>query len=446
MSFLKISDPLKRDSIVKEYLELKKNIRDNFLSERIGEQQLQTDLSKFYRPITETQKATAREITEGLKPIREGIEKLPEAIQPIGEATGEATEEEEDEEDEEEEEEDESVGEIARHYLNKQYRDITFGIRKEKGHHYIGNKHVIVDDNDIIIAKDGDRFKGTDGLWELITLREPVNFDKEDEDEYERLMVKTNALHREYDPSNPRPRGSMGKKWKNILGPIWYKKQGFSKEDAFRMTKDKNYRKRLIRKMRKIKYEYEGEGVVVIPSDPNALLERLDLLLASQEAGHTGVRNELVSICDELKRQGVLDTKTYKKLNSNIKKMIVAKRGFKKRYAYGGSGIFDTIASLLTRIFTSSAAKQIASSAMDVGKSVAKEGAKKALEAGKSAATDIGKKLVTKALTPKSKKILQKYTTAKPVTQDINTLIDGSAIAVQELVRKLNSGAGIKKI
>ena len=56
MSFLKISDPLKRDSIVKEYLELKKKIRDNFLSE----QQLQTDLSKFYRPITETQKASIK--------------------------------------------------------------------------------------------------------------------------------------------------------------------------------------------------------------------------------------------------------------------------------------------------------------------------------------------------------------------------------------------------
>ena len=321
MSFLKISDPLKRDSIVKEYLELKKNIRDNFLSERIGEQQLQTDLSKFYRPITETQKATTREITEGLKPIREGIEKLPEAITfPPTQPLGKATEEEEDEEDEEEEEEDESVGELARQYLSKQYRDITLGIRKEKGHHYIGNQHVIVEDNDIIISKDGDRFRGTNGLWELITSRDLVDFDKDDKDEYERLMVKTNALHREYNPSNPRPRGSMGKKWKNILGPIWYKKQGFSEEDAFRMTKDKNYRKRLIKKMRKIKYEYEGEGVVVIPSDPNALLERLDLLLASQEAGHTGVRNELVSICDELKRQGVLDTKVYKKLNSIIKK------------------------------------------------------------------------------------------------------------------------------
>ena len=65
--------------------------------------------------------------------------------------------------------------------------------------------------------------------------------------------------------------------------------------------------------------EFAGEGVVIMPSDPNVLLERLDLLLASQEAGHTGVRNELVSICYELKRQGVLDAETYKKLNSIIK-------------------------------------------------------------------------------------------------------------------------------
>ena len=128
--------------------------------------------------------------------------------------------------------------------------------------------------------------------------------------------------------------------------------------------------------------------------------------------------------------------------------MIITKHGFKKRYAYGGSGIFDTVASLLTRIFTSSDAKQIASSALDVGKSVAKEGAKKALDVGKIAAVDVGKKLVTKALTPKSKKILQKYTqpTTQSTTQDINTLIDGSAVEIQDLVKKLNTGMGIKKI
>ena len=124
--------------------------------------------------------------------------------------------------------------------------------------------------------------------------------------------------------------------------------------------------------------------------------------------------------------------------------MIFTKHGFKKRYQYGGSGIFDTIANLLTKIFTSNAAKQIASSALGVGKSVAKEGAKKALDVGKSTAVDVRKKLVTKALTPKSKKISQKYKepTTQPTTQDINTLIDGSAIAIQDLVKK----SGIKKI
>ena len=128
--------------------------------------------------------------------------------------------------------------------------------------------------------------------------------------------------------------------------------------------------------------------------------------------------------------------------------MLLSKRGFKRRYEYGGSGILDTLANLFTRIFMSSAAKQIASSALDVGKSVAKEGAKKALDVGKSAAVDVGKKLVNKALTPKSKKILQKYTqpTTQPTTQDINALIDGSAIPIQDLVRKLNTGMGIKKI
>ena len=128
----------------------------------------------------------------------------------------------------------------------------------------------------------------------------PKKYTDKDYDNYEDLMIMTNALHRGYDEDNPHPKGSGSTKWKKLLSPIWYRKKGviiFPKK----------------------KEGYEGEGVVVIPSDPNALLERLDLLLASQGAGHTCVGNELVSICDELKRQGVFDTKTYKKLNSIIK-------------------------------------------------------------------------------------------------------------------------------
>ena len=74
----------------------------------------------------------------------------------------------------------------------------------------------------------------------------------------------------------------------------------------------KNYKwTKILKTIRDNRKEYDGKRVV-IPCDPDALLERLELLLASQEAGHTGVGNEVVSICDELKRQGVLDPKSYK--------------------------------------------------------------------------------------------------------------------------------------
>ena len=301
MSFLKITDPTKRDQTVKEYLELKKNIRDNLLAERTGEQQLQTELTKFYRPITESQKATAKEITERLRPIREGIENLPQVMQPTGEASGRAPGEEEDEpEGEEEEEEDKSIGPIARHFLNKPNTDKTFGVRKEGKHHYIGNKHVIITrDDDIIIKESGDKFFGTAGLWGLITSKEPdkelIDWDKNDIEDYERLMIKTNALHRGNNPKNPYPKSSNSKKWLGLLSPIWNKHKAMSSK------------------------KFEGKGVVIMSSDPNALLERFDLLCASKKAGHTNVVNEMVSICDELKRQGVLDTKSYKNFNSIIK-------------------------------------------------------------------------------------------------------------------------------
>ena len=64
----------------------------------------------------------------------------------------------------------------------------------------------------------------------------------------------------------------------------------------------------------------KGTGLKILPSDPNALIDRFDLLFSSKKAGHTGVRNEIVSILDELKRQGVLKMNEYKKLNSLIKK------------------------------------------------------------------------------------------------------------------------------
>ena len=55
MSFLKITDPKKRDFIVNEFLKTMQNIH-NFLSERVGDLSTQYDLSKLFKPVTDMQK------------------------------------------------------------------------------------------------------------------------------------------------------------------------------------------------------------------------------------------------------------------------------------------------------------------------------------------------------------------------------------------------------
>ena len=131
---------------------------------------------------------------------------------------------------------------------------------------------------------------------------------------------------------------------------------------------------------------------------------------------------------------------------------IMKNHGFKRKYVYGGSGIFSSLASFLGNLFTSGAAKQLTSTAIDVGK-----------EVGKRTAVDVGTRLVKKALTPKVRKapavsqrvvatkvqnILNKYVVPQaPIRQNINSLIDGSgnnAVAIQDLVRRLHHGDGLK--
>ena len=47
MSFLKITDPKKRDFIVNEFLKTRQNIQQNFLSEHVGDVNTQYEHSKL---------------------------------------------------------------------------------------------------------------------------------------------------------------------------------------------------------------------------------------------------------------------------------------------------------------------------------------------------------------------------------------------------------------
>ena len=141
MSFLKIKDHNKRDETVKEFLALKNKIKDNFRKERLGEIETQRDLAKLFKPVTETQKATAKEIKGELKPIKEGIENLPKAITFPAYPTIEVSKEKE------AFVEPYFIGDIAESYLRKyatkDEADRMFGLYDKRGNFYIGNKPVI---------------------------------------------------------------------------------------------------------------------------------------------------------------------------------------------------------------------------------------------------------------------------------------------------------------
>src|SRR5205809_7809934 len=62
MSFLKINDPAKRDSTVEEFLKRKKNIQQNFLSEKLGDIGQQQELMKLFKPIIDSQSGIAKEL------------------------------------------------------------------------------------------------------------------------------------------------------------------------------------------------------------------------------------------------------------------------------------------------------------------------------------------------------------------------------------------------
>ena len=311
MSFIKVKDPRKREELVRDFIETRKRIKDNFMARKIGEVEYQTGLTKLFKPVTDTQKTATKEITEAQKataekitsellPIKEGLENLP-ILTPIKEGEPipavEMTQEQRKK----------ILGPIASEALEKyttlEGADKVFGMVKKDKYYYIGDKPIKIKGDNIII--DDKEYTGTDGLWELIISNNPQEgkYTEDDFVNYGELLIQTNAIYQNNNPDQNKPKSSNSKKWKNLISPIW-------KEIKRRKTiKDEDPQPGT-----------SGSGLKILPSDPNALIDRFDLLFSSKKAGHTGVRNEIVAILDELKRQGVINVQDYKKLNRIIKK------------------------------------------------------------------------------------------------------------------------------
>jgi hypothetical protein len=181
-------------------------------------------------------------------------------------------------------------GKLATKYLSnyllgdKKTTDTTYGLKKDpegETSFSIGNTNVEIANDDITVG--GKTYKGTEGLWSLLTLKEPDEnlVTQEDMENYKEIVVMTSAHKKSYNPE-AQISANSGSKYKKIIAPMFSK----SGEGLREVTGNA------------IDYVYWN--------DPNELVNRLRLLILSKDAGNTGVDNEIDSILEELRESGII--------------------------------------------------------------------------------------------------------------------------------------------
>lgn len=190
-------------------------------------------------------------------------------------------------------------GKLAREYFSKligatKTIDHNYGVRVDGNEWKIGNEQLELDFDDFII--NGKRYKGTRGLYELIFMNNPNEYIYAEEDlhNYGKVLLDTN-VHRVNYSAIGKLRSNRGRKYKNIIAPL------------IAETNRGNY-------METYSDHVTGSGPsgsgilltndkpnVIYYDNPNEIVDRLRVLLGSQEAGHTGHENEINAIIEELK-------------------------------------------------------------------------------------------------------------------------------------------------
>ena len=107
-------------------------------------------------------------------------------------------------------------------YLYKRrFLDTQYGIRKDGDTFKICDSPVLVDQDGDIKIKENE-FRGSEGLWELLT-RKNVNKEQVTSDDlrkYKKILLLTNAHLEGYDPAGAINVG-RGKKFRKIIVPLF---------------------------------------------------------------------------------------------------------------------------------------------------------------------------------------------------------------------------------
>lgn len=227
------------------------------------------------------------------------------------------------------------LGPIAAAYLaSPAGMDHSWGLTPVVNHttlkteYYLGNKIVQFHGDDIIF--DGYKYKGTQGLWELLTMKNPggemidgvTYFDHiKGPDKRNYLeMIEKSGIHL---TENGKIRSSGGYKYVNFISPWWSSKTQTpvrlpSTPASSNVTINRGRRRDANTTHDESR---QGEGVKTtikfLSRNPSVLLRKLNIILGNIASGHTNIDyNELSSIADELYNQKKISVKMYEQIST----------------------------------------------------------------------------------------------------------------------------------
>lgn len=170
--------------------------------------------------------------------------------------------------------------------------DNPFGVRVERGQLMLGSAIITISDDYITVT--GQKYRSTPGLKQLL-LKKDVDLStvtESDMQNYKTMLIATNAHRRDFDSNKP-IKSNKGQKYLQVIKPLFKLPNTIQNNPA----KGKGLP---LTKMWKKDIDF------VYWDDPNELVDRLKLLIASRDAGNTGLDNEIISIIEELRESKII--------------------------------------------------------------------------------------------------------------------------------------------
>lgn len=163
--------------------------------------------------------------------------------------------------------------------------DTIYGVHLDQssGEWKIGSSSVSINGNEFTI--NNKSYNATPGLYELLFKKIPKSqaYTPLDLEQYGKILNESNAHRRNFDINN-QVNGNKSYKYTKIIKNLIGKRKGGG----------------LVMELSNKKMDY------IYWDDPNELVDRLRLLIASQQAGNNSHNNEIVSIIEELKEANII--------------------------------------------------------------------------------------------------------------------------------------------